>query len=147
MTVASQAVAEARRWIGTPYLHQASVLGAGTDCLGLLRGVWRALYGKEPEPVPPYTADWAEPDHSEVLFDAARRWLVAKPQLSIGIGDVLLFRMRDGSIAKHIGLQSETGPHPKFIHAYTGHGVIESTLSLPWQRRIAARFAFPEGTT
>ena len=39
-----------------------------------------------------------------------------------------------------------TGPHPRFIHAYTGHGVIESSLSAPWERRIAARFAFPEGT-
>ncbi|NCO16648.1 MAG: peptidase, partial [Alphaproteobacteria bacterium] len=44
-------VAEARRWIGTPYVHQSSARGAGTDCLGLLRGVWRALYGVEPEAV------------------------------------------------------------------------------------------------
>lgn len=32
-------VAEARRWLGTPYRHQASVIGAGADCLGLVRGV------------------------------------------------------------------------------------------------------------
>ena len=31
-------VAAARTWIGTPYEHQASCRGAGTDCLGLLRG-------------------------------------------------------------------------------------------------------------
>ena len=30
-----------------------------------------------------------------------------------------------------------------FIHAYTGHGVVESPLSAPWARRIVARFAFP----
>ncbi len=36
-------VAIARDWIGTPYVHQASAQGAGCDCLGLLRGVWRAL--------------------------------------------------------------------------------------------------------
>ncbi len=34
---------------------------------------------------------------------------------------------------------------PRPANAYTGHGVIESSLSLPWERRIAARFAFPEG--
>ncbi|MEM1422329.1 MAG: peptidase P60, partial [Pseudomonadota bacterium] len=34
---------EASRWIGTPYRHQASLRGVGCDCLGLLRGVWRAL--------------------------------------------------------------------------------------------------------
>ncbi|MBA4324757.1 MAG: peptidase [Rhodobacter sp.] len=147
MTAAERAIAEARAWIGTPYLHQASTRCAGTDCLGLLRGVWRAIYGGEPEPVPAYTADWAEPQHREVLFEAASRWLVSKPLNEPAVGDVLLFRMREGAIAKHLGLQSEVGPHPKFIHSYTGHGVVESSLSQPWQRRIAARFAFPEGTT
>lgn len=146
MTSGSQIIAEARLWLGTPYLHQASVRGAGADCLGLLRGVWRAIHGEEPEPVPAYTADWAEPSRQEVLLAAARRWFREKPSLPTAIGDVILFRMREGSIAKHLGLQSEIGPHPRFIHAYTGHGVIESSLSIPWERRIAARFAFPEGT-
>jgi NlpC/P60 family putative phage cell wall peptidase len=147
MTVAERAILEARRWIGTPYLHQASTRGAGTDCLGLLRGIWRAIHGTEPELVPAYTSDWAEPQHREVLFEAANRWLVPKPLQVQDLGDVLLFRMRDGAVAKHLGLQSEVGAHPKFIHSYTGHGVLESSLSLPWQRRIAARFAFPEGST
>ncbi len=136
-------VAAARGWIGTPYVHQASVPGAGTDCLGLLRGVWRDVIGGEPEPVPAYTADWGEGGGREVLMAAALRWLspsaVARP------GDVLLFRMRDGSIAKHLGIQSIVGADAAFVHAYTGHGVIECPLSDPWARRIAARFAFPEG--
>ena len=147
MKVGEAVIAEARLWIGTPYLHQASVRGAGTDCLGLLRGVWRAVFGEEPEVVPAYTSDWAEPSREEVLLEAAHRRLVPRPIGTAHVGDVLLFRMRDGSIAKHLGLQSETGDHPRFIHAYTGYGVIESSLSTPWQRRIAARFAFPEGTT
>ena len=53
-------VAEARAWIGTPYRHQASLKGVGCDCLGLLRGVWRAVVGGEPEGPPPNSADWAE---------------------------------------------------------------------------------------
>ncbi len=145
MTCAAAAVVEARLWIGTPYQHQASVKGAGADCLGLLRGVWRQLYGKEPEAVPAYTEDWAEPDHREVLLAAATRWLVAKVADDANPGDVLLFRMREGSIAKHLGLQSDAGQHPRFIHSYSGYGVVESSLSTPWQRRIAARFRFPEG--
>lgn len=139
------AVAEARSWIGTPYLHQASIRGAGADCLGLLRGVWRAIYGQEPEAVPPYTDDWAEPARTEVLLAAARRWLLEKPVTDEAQGDVLLFRMRTGSIAKHLGVQSQTGPEGRFIHAYTGHGVVESPLSQPWRRRIIARFTYPEG--
>ncbi len=141
----AEVVAEARSWIGTPYLHQAAAKGAGTDCLGLLRGLWRTLMGDEPEPVPPYTDDWAEPSGDEVLLRAAERWLSRKDRSVVMIGDVLLFRMRQGSVAKHLGIQSEVGANAAFIHAYTGHGVVESPLSQPWQRRIAARFSFPDG--
>ena len=45
-------IAAARGWIGTPYRHQASCNQVGADCLGLIRGVWRELYGAEPAPVP-----------------------------------------------------------------------------------------------
>ena len=49
---AEEIVARARAWIGTPYRHQASRKGVGCDCLGLVRGVWRAVCGAEPEVVP-----------------------------------------------------------------------------------------------
>lgn len=138
-------VAAARCWIGTPYLHQASVKGAGADCLGLLRGVWREVVGPEPEPVPAYTQDWSEPSGREDLLAAGLRWLVAKPLTDEAMGDVLLFRMRPGSVAKHLGIAGSVAARPTFIHAYTGHGVVETALSLPWSRRVVARFAFPTG--
>lgn len=133
----------ARGWIGTPYLHQASVKGAGCDCLGLLRGVWREVRGGEPEAVPAYTRDWSEPQGEERLWQAAKAHLVPKALTEAEAGDVLLFRMRDGAVAKHLGLQAGIGAEASFIHSYTGHGVIESPLSGPWARRIVARFAFP----
>ena len=145
VTVAEAAVCEARRWIGTPYVHQAAMRGAGTDCLGLMRGVWCAICGPEPETVPAYTQYWAEPGNNEALWQAARRWLIEVPGRDLSPGDVLLFRMRTGSIAKHLGIVSGVGPQASFIHAYTGHGVIESPLSAPWLRRVAARFEFPTG--
>jgi NlpC/P60 family putative phage cell wall peptidase len=139
-----QAVALARGWIGTPYRHQASARGAGTDCLGLLRGLWRDLYGAEPEEVPAYTQDWSEPEGEERLWAAALRHLVpVGPSAPVASGEVLLFRMRDGSVAKHLGLSAERGGEASFIHAYGGHAVVESPLSLPWRRRIVARFVFP----
>ena len=138
-------LAEGRSWIGTPYCHQASTKGAGTDCLGLLRGIWRSIYGREPEVVPPYTEDWAEPGREEVLQAAASRWLVSKPLDAAAPADVLLFRMRDGSIAKHLGLAAVIGQEASFVHAYSGHGVIESPLSTPWARRVVGRYAFPQG--
>lgn len=140
----ARAVEIARSWIGTPYRHQASSRGAGADCLGLLRGVWRELYGSEPDAVPAYTQDWSEPEGAERLWKAARLHLreraLAVPPRG---GEVLLFRMRAGSVAKHLGLVGETGSRGTFIHAYTGHGVVESPFSGPWQRRVVARFEFP----
>ncbi|MEM6307065.1 MAG: NlpC/P60 family protein [Pseudomonadota bacterium] len=136
-------VAEARSWIGTPYLHQACITGVGTDCLGLLRGVWQAVIGAEPETPPAYTMDWGDSADAPVLLQAARRYLVAKPRRAAAPGDVVLFTMRDGYAPKHVGLQGAVGDAPTIIHAYSGHAVVESPLSLPWARRIAARFEFP----
>jgi NlpC/P60 family putative phage cell wall peptidase len=138
------ALSEARSWIGTPYVHQAATKGAGTDCLGLLRGVWRAIYGREPETAPAYTPDWSETARDERLWAAARRHLMPKSLDDAAPGDVLLFRMRTASVAKHLGIAGDTGGAPSFIHAYCGHGVIESPLSAPWRRRIVARFEFPK---
>ena len=74
--IRNRIVAEARGWIGTPYMHQASLKGVGCDCLGLLRGVWRAIHGMEPEPLPAYAADWAQANGEERLAAAARRQLI-----------------------------------------------------------------------
>ncbi len=133
----------ARTWIGTPYVHQASVRGAGADCLGLVRGVWRTLVGSEPLDLPPYTADWSEPQGDEVMWREAQRHLRQVPDGSFLPGQVLLMRMREGAIAKHLGIVSRGGAEPRFIHAYSGHGVVESPLSRPWQRRVVAQFEFP----
>lgn len=147
MNIAEQAVREARLWLGTPYVHQASCRGAGTDCLGLILGVWRAIYGGLPVQVPAYTADWSETAGREDLMEAACRHMIRRAGLEEAVGDVLLFRMRDGRVAKHLGLQSATGAAARFIHAYSGHGVVESALTEPWRRRVAARFALPDGVS
>ena len=138
-------VAAARGWIGTPYLHQASVKAAGSDCRGLIRGVWREVISAEPESIPAYSQDWSEPAGREDLLAAAGRWLIRKDCADEAPGDVLLFRMRSGAVAKHLGIVGLVGANASFIHAYTGHGVIETALSDPWRRKIAARFEFPLG--
>lgn len=143
-TRGQEVVASARGWIGTPYVHQAAAKGAGCDCLGLLRGVWRDVLGAEPEAVPAYSMDWSEPQGDERLWRAALRHLASKPVEAAGSGDVILFRMRQGAVAKHLGVQGRAGDSPTFIHAYSGHGVVESPLSAPWARRIVARFEFPQ---
>jgi NlpC/P60 family putative phage cell wall peptidase len=133
-------VAAARRWIGTPYLHQASRLGAGCDCLGLVRGLWREVVGPEPEPLPPYRATWAEDGAAALLEATALRHLPPAPAGPPEAGDVLLFRLRAGGPVKHVGVA--TGP-AAMIHAYEGHAVAETPIPPGWARRLAARFRFP----
>lgn len=138
------AAAEARRWLGTPYCHQASVRGAGTDCLGLLRGVWRATLGAEPEAPPPYTSDWSEASGEERLMAAALRHLVPVGRGAAGVGDVLLFRVRPSVPAKHVGLLVTDCLEPgRMIHAYSGHGVSETHLTPAWLGKLAGIFRLP----
>ncbi|MDX2155147.1 MAG: peptidase P60 [Hyphomicrobiaceae bacterium] len=140
----------ARRWVGTPYHHQASCLGVGTDCVGLVRGVWRQLYGADAEEAGPYTRDWAEATGDETLVAAARRHLVEIDPARLRPGDVAVFRYRTRAIAKHVGIAARGGesgplaPIPStLIHAVEGAPVSEVPLSPWWRRRIAAAFAFP----
>lgn len=137
----SAILAEARGWIGTPYQHQASAKGAGCDCLGLVRGVWRALYGAEPEMAPAYTPDWAERHGAETLLEAARRHMRETPLIAAMPGDVLLFRMHANAPAKHAAIFDEDD---HIIHAYWGRAVVRSRFAPWWRARCAAAFSFPD---
>ena len=139
-------VSSARDWIGTPYRHQASLKGRGCDCLGLVRGVWRALYGAEPEAAPAYRADWAETGGRETLLEAARWHLVEIDLSQARPGDVLLFRMTPEACIKHCAILSEArpgDPERRMIHAYWGRAVVESWIGPWWRRRLAHAFSFP----
>jgi len=139
-TTPAHIVKATRRWIGTPYHDQASVCGVGCDCLGLLRGVWRDVVGPEPLSVPPYSRDWGEVGPVEVLAKAARAAMQELDVAEARTGDVILFHMRSGAIAKHVGILSGGG---RFVHAYERTGVIEENLTPAWQRRIVFAFRFP----
>ncbi|UXT21743.1 peptidase P60 [Agrobacterium tumefaciens] len=135
-------LALAEGWIGTPYRHQASLNGVGCDCLGLIRGIWRDLYGHEPELPPPYAPDWAERGGEDRLMAAAKRHFPAVSGLEEArSGDLLLFRWRADAAAKHLGILA--GPQ-HFIHAYEQAAVVRSALVPGWRRRIAGVFRFPD---
>ena len=136
---------EARGWLGTPYRHQASVKGAGADCLGLVRGVWREVYGAEPEALPPYTPDWAERGGAETLREGAQRHLREVSLKAARPGDVILFRIAAGAPAKHCAILSDgTAETGRIIHAYWGRAVTETWLTPWWRRRAACAFRFPD---
>ena len=133
-------IAEARDWIGTLYLHRASLKGQGADCLGLIRGVWRAVVGPEPQGLPAYAPDWAEATKAEQMAQAAGRHMRAVPLEAIAPGDVLLFRWRAGFPAKHAALLVSG---ERMVHAHDGAAVAEVFLAPWWRRRLAFAFAFP----
>ena len=129
----------ARGWLGTPYRHRASVKGAGCDCLGLLRGVWREIHGSEPRPVPAYRADMRDPVHAGALEAAAMELLLPAGD-EFAAGQVVLFRLNRAAHARHCGIL--VAPD-RFIHAEERLGVVEAALGEAWRRRVAGRFEFP----
>jgi NlpC/P60 family putative phage cell wall peptidase len=155
-------VALARAWLGTPYRHQASLKGVGCDCLGLVRGIYAEAYGRPAEIPPPYSRDWAEAARRETMIEAAERHLIRIDVSSATAGDVVIFRLRTGAMAKHCGILSLSGApgvrpavahlavgpeesiQAKMIHAMEGAPVCEVHLSPWWRRRIAAAFRFPD---
>ena len=143
MTTRDDIITAARGWLGTPYRHQASAKGAGCDCLGLVRGVYREVVGAEPEAPPAYAPDWAEArSTSEAMAEAARRHLIERAITDATPGDVLLFRLNLQAVAKHVAILSSPG---RMIHAYSGHAVTETSLTPWWARRLAFVFSFPVG--
>ena len=137
-------VSLAEGWIGTPYRHQGATKGIGCDCIGLIRGIWRELYGGDLEPVPAYAADWAERSGDDRLMAAAQRLFVPLRGLQdTQPGDLLLFRWRADCAAKHAGIL--LGPD-HFIHAYEQSAVTRSVLVPAWRRKIAGVFRFPAAT-
>jgi NlpC/P60 family putative phage cell wall peptidase len=145
----------ARSWIGTPYRHQHSLKGVGADCLGLLRGVWKELYGVEAEVPPPYTRDWAElrsGTGGEPMLEAAERNLHRIELAEVSPGDVVLIRVRPTALIKHCGIISETAPIKnirdcpvhRLIHAYSLHAVTEDYMHSNWLDKEMHFFRFKE---
>lgn len=139
--LAQRIMAEARSWIGTPYRHQGSAKGIGCDCLGLVRGVWREIYGAEVEVPPAYSSDWAETTGEETLLNAASRHLQARPIGEVRPSDVLIFRWRPYLPAKHCGIATDPG---RMVHAYQAAGAVaEGFVASAWRQRLAGVFSFP----
>ena len=74
-------VGAARAWLGTPYRHQASTLGAWCDCLGLLRGGVAGALWREPVAVPAVCCGRRA---MRICWQGAERWLVRAEGLAAG---------------------------------------------------------------
>ena len=97
-------IAAARRWIGTPYRHQASRVRVGADCLGLIRGVYEEVTGHVAQDPGAYAADWAEHACEERLLEAAEAHCGPPRSFADALpGDILVFRWRaEAAALKHL---------------------------------------------
>jgi cell wall-associated NlpC family hydrolase len=111
-------IAEARRWLGTPYHHAARVRGAGADCATFPAEVYAAAGMIAPIMIPHYPPDWhlhrsVERYRDHVLADARE---VAGPT---GAGDFVLYRW--GRAFAHGAIVVDW---PVIIHAMINVGII-----------------------
>ncbi len=138
-------VAAARGWVGTPYRHRAALRGVGCDCLGLLVGVWREVYGTEPPALPNYRADWRDGSHATELQALAEQWLVPGTMVGpLAPGAVLLFLIGASVLPRHCGIVVGEG---RLVHAQERLGVVEGNLGDGWLRRVAGVWRFPDIAT
>jgi cell wall-associated NlpC family hydrolase len=117
MTRGEQVAAEAREWLGTKFIWQASQKQVGCDCKGLLWGVARELGFPEAESLYAKVADYSptRPVPSALLKEGFACIFDPISPDDIMPGDVLLVKIHNR--ASHIAICS--GPD-KVIHAQIG---------------------------
>jgi len=133
-------VQAARKYLGTPFVHQGRAPGAGMDCIGLLVLTARdvsipiedhAGYTRRPDPV--------------VFIEHLKKNLRRIPRASARIGDVLVFWIQKPSKPQHLAIKTDVG----MIHTYAGAGkraalnhVVESSLDRMWAHRLHSAWRF-----
>lgn len=128
----SAIIAEARKWLDTPFHHQGRVLGHGVDCYGVIEMVARAFN------LPTPSVNYARiPD--EAMLTGFLDQYAERSSLNIAQpGDivVILFmkKMRHLAILTDIGL----------LHAYEPAGkVVEHSADEKWRRMFRRAYRFP----
>lgn len=134
MNTADRIVAETRRWIGTPYRHQADVLGVGVDCAMIMVRIFTALEMIPDDIDPrPYSPDWHLHRSDEKYLGWVERYAVKvdDPQP----GDIALFQF--GRCLSHGGIVDQITPEITMIHADMHAGCVERAEVRRWQDRLA----------
>lgn len=122
---------EARKWLGTPYHHRASVIGHGCDCAQLLVNAHSGAGLMEFFDPPVYSKDWhlhrgeekylGEIEARLKLVDEDETPLINRPPgTTFKTADVLMFRL--GRTFSHSALVTDW---PRIIHAYASSRIVE----------------------
>jgi NlpC/P60 family putative phage cell wall peptidase len=128
-------IAEARKWIGTPFHHQGRVKGAGVDCVGLCMMVGKALG------LVPFNFDYTgyrRTPYSRTLVEAMHEsgavFEVHEPREA----DILVFRIDQDP--QHVAFLTD---QDTIIHAYAQvRKVCEARYDTFWRERYVTAFSF-----
>ena len=137
----AQILAAARQWLGTPYLHQGRVKGAGVDCIGLIIGVAHDLK----------LSNFDTLSYGRLPSGVALREGLAKHAIAAGSawlpGQIVLLRF--DTEPAHVGILGDyfgdaEANKLSLIHAYSHSScVTEHRLADVWRARVVERFEFP----
>lgn len=112
----AEVVRLARKWVGTPYLSNAMVLGAGIDCAMLLVAVYREAgllpEDFDPRPYPPHWHLHQGEERYKNITEQFAEEVSAPPERAPLGGDVILFRI--GRLFAHGAIITDW---PKVVHA------------------------------
>ena len=131
-------LAEAKSWLGTRFIHLASVKGGGVDCVQLVGQLMTACGVISGYKFPDYTLDWSQGNSRSIIVDYIQqtgRFCLVENEAP-RIGDVVCFRI--AKAIHHAGVM--LGPRV-FVHALAGSVVSPGTIDDPtWAKRLAATY-------
>lgn len=114
-------VAAGRAWLGTPYHHDAAVMGAGVDCARFLLEAFIGAGLIERFKPEPYSSQWHLHRGEEIYAETVVRFAAEIPATPpYPVATVLLFR--HGRTFSHSALVTAW---PRIIHAYAAARQVE----------------------
>jgi NlpC/P60 family putative phage cell wall peptidase len=147
MTDRLEVVAEARKWIGTPFAHQGRLKGVGTDCGGLVGGVAVALgllpVGWWREVFDPRFGGYGRMPAHGLMQRVCESLMSAIPTSQAQPGDVLMMRFADDP--QHLAILTDyRHGGDSVVHALSRVGsVCEHRLTSAWRVRCAGAYSMP----
>jgi NlpC/P60 family putative phage cell wall peptidase len=136
MTTPAILLHAARRYIGTPWVHQGRLRGIGIDCIGLLVGAFNEA-GLPVKDVANYPK---KPTGNDWLLEELRRRLTRVIDGSMQPGDVLCFKW--SLHPWHVALLSYDDT---MIHAYKRlNECVEQPLTNHWRASMHSIWRWPD---
>jgi cell wall-associated NlpC family hydrolase len=140
-------VAEARRWLGTPFAHQGRTHGVGTDCGGLVGGVavatgvlpstwWRDVFD-------PLFAGYGRQPSNGTLERICESFMRRIDLAEATDGDVLLMRFTGEPQHLAIVVPYAHGGYAAIHALLRARMVVEHRLDGLWWSRVVAAFRMP----